>query len=144
MSGGSDEEPSMRPKEPTGGDDLDLFRARLENIVDQRHPLVRLAALIDWSRFDEAFGALYSDGVGRPGLPTRLRVGLHLIKHMDALADEVLCARYLDSPYVQVFCGETYFQLVLHQHCSGVAAPPRRDADRRDRARRRNLRGLLG
>jgi IS5 family transposase len=29
---------------------------------------------------------------------------------MDGLADEVVCARYLDSPYVQVFCGETYFQ----------------------------------
>jgi len=27
-------------------------------------------------------------------------VGLHLIKHMDGLADEVVCARYLDSPYV--------------------------------------------
>jgi IS5 family transposase len=69
----------MRPKEPTGGDELDLFRARLENIVDQRHPLVRLAALIDWGRFDAAFGALYTDGIGRPGLPTRLMVGLHLL-----------------------------------------------------------------
>jgi IS5 family transposase len=100
----------MRPKEPAGGDEFDLFRARLENIVDQRHPLVRLAALIDWGRFDEAFGALYTDGIGRPGLPTRLMVGLHLLKHMDGLADEVVCARYLDSPYVQLFCGERYFQ----------------------------------
>jgi IS5 family transposase len=75
MNGARDEEPPMRPKEPAGGDDLDLFRARLENIVDQRHALVRLAALI----FDEAFGALYSDGIGRPGLPTRLMVGLHLL-----------------------------------------------------------------
>jgi transposase, IS5 family len=81
MDGARDEEPPMRPKEPTGGEDLDLFRARLENIVDQRHALVRLAALIEWDRFDEAFGALYSDGVGRPGLPTRLMVGLHRLKH---------------------------------------------------------------
>src|SRR5215217_2676344 len=40
-------------------------------------------------------------------------VGLHLIKHMDGLSDEAVCARYLDSPYVQLFCGETHFQHVL-------------------------------
>ena len=26
------------------------------------------------------FGSLYTDGIGRPGLPTRLLVGLHLLK----------------------------------------------------------------
>jgi IS5 family transposase len=104
------EEPPMRPKEPEGTEDLELFRSRLESIVDARHPLVRLATLIDWRRFDEAFGALYKDGVGRPGLSTRLMVGLHLLKHMDGLSDEAVCARYLDSPYVQLFCGESYFQ----------------------------------
>ena len=100
----------MRPKEPVESDDLELFRSRLENIVDARHPLVRLAKLIDWRRFDEAFGALYTEKIGRPGLPTRLMVGLHMLKHMDGLSDEAVCARYLDSPYVQLFCGETYFQ----------------------------------
>jgi transposase, IS5 family len=110
IGGVTAEEPPMRPKEPTGSEDLELFRSRLENIVDTRHPLIRLAKLIDWRRFDEAFGALYKDGVGRPGLATRLMVGLHLLKHMDGLSDEAICARYLDSPYVQLFCGETYFQ----------------------------------
>jgi transposase, IS5 family len=100
----------MRPKEPRGSDDLELFRSRLETIIDPRHPLVRLAKLIDWSRFDAAFGALYTERIGRPGLPTRLMVGLHLLKHMDGLSDEAVCARYLDSPYVQLFCGETHFQ----------------------------------
>lgn len=59
----------MRPKEPKGSEDLELFRSRLESIVDLRHPLVRLAKLIDWRRFDEAFGALYKDGAlaCRPG-----------------------------------------------------------------------------
>ena len=103
----------MRPKPPEPTDQADLFRARLDNLVDPRHPLVRLAALIDWSRFEESFGALYSEGVGRPGLPTRLMVGLHLLKHMDGLSDEAVCARALDSPYVQLFCGETHFQHAL-------------------------------
>ena len=103
----------MRPKPPDPADQPELFRARLDNLVDPRHPLVRLAGLIDWQRFENSFGPLYKDGVGRPGLPTRLMVGLHLLKHMDGLSDEAVCARYLDSPYVQLFCGEAQFQHVL-------------------------------
>lgn len=103
----------MRPKQPKTEPQEDLFRTRLENLVDPRHALVRLARLIDWGRFEAEFGPLYTDTVGRPGLPTRLMVGLHLLKHMDGLSDEVMCARYLDSPYVQLFCGETYFQHTL-------------------------------
>ncbi|WP_372623322.1 transposase [Falsiroseomonas sp.] len=83
------------------------------NLVDRRHALVRLAGLIDWQRFATAFGPLYREGIGRPGLPTRLMVGLHLIKHMDGLSDDAVCARFLDSPYVQLFCGETHFQHAL-------------------------------
>ena len=100
----------MRPKQALPETDQELFRSRLENIVDARHPLVRLAGLVDWQHFEAAFGALYKDGIGRPALPTRLMVGLHLLKHMDGLSDEAVCARYLDSPYAQLFCGETYFQ----------------------------------
>jgi transposase, IS5 family len=100
----------MRPKQALPETDQELFRSRLENIVDARHPLVRLAGLIDWQQFEVAFGALYKDGIGRPALPTRLMVGLHLLKHMDGLSDEAVCARHLDSPYAQLFCGETYFQ----------------------------------
>jgi transposase, IS5 family len=99
----------MRPNDPPASSNLELFRSRLENIIDARHPLVRLARLIDWQRFAEAFGPLYKDA-GRPGLPTRLMVGLHLVKHMDGLSDEAVCARYLDSPYVQAFCGEEFFR----------------------------------
>jgi len=102
----------MRPKQPSAEPQEDLFRARLENLVGPRHALVRLAGLIDWGRFEAAFGALYTDG-GRPGLPTRLMVGLHLLKHMDGLSDEAVCTRYLDSPYAQLFCGETFFQHAL-------------------------------
>ena len=103
----------MRPKQPDQSETPELFRARLENLIDRRHPLVRLAELIDWRVFEESFGPLYKEGVGRPGLPTRLMVGLHLLKHMDGLSDEAICARYLDSPYVQLFCGESYFRHAL-------------------------------
>jgi hypothetical protein len=39
----------MRPKQPEAEPQEDLFRARLENLVDPRHALVRLAGLIDWA-----------------------------------------------------------------------------------------------
>ena len=103
----------MPPKLNVQPGDLELFRSRLENIIDQRHPLVRLTRLIDWPLFEARFGALCVEGVGRPGLPTRLMVALHLLKHMDGLSDEAVCARYLDSPYVQAFCGESHFQHAL-------------------------------
>lgn len=59
----------MRP-EPAKSADADLFRMHFDNLLDQWHELVRLGVLIDWKRFDEAFGLLYRDRVGRPCLPT--------------------------------------------------------------------------
>ena len=45
----------MKPsKQSSGG--KDLFRERLDAIIDLKHPLVRLAGLVPWSDFDEAFG----------------------------------------------------------------------------------------
>jgi IS5 family transposase len=101
----------MRPRIPAAAlAQDDLFRSRLDVIIDLRHPLVRLARAIDWSVFDEAFDPLFDDKNGAPALPTRLMVGLHMIKHMDGISDEKVCARFLDSPYVQYFCGEAFFR----------------------------------
>lgn len=99
----------MRPKQPEARPD-DLFRSSLESILDPGHELVQLAGLIDWTRFDDAFGAHYHDRKGRRGLPTRLMAGLHLLKHMKGLSDEETCATWLENPYFQAFCGETHFQ----------------------------------
>jgi transposase, IS5 family len=89
-----------------------MFRNRLDNMIDMRHELARLAGLIDWRRFDEAFGGLYAEK-GRPGLPTRLMVGLHLLKHARGVSDEQVCAQWIENAYFQFFCGETYFQTRL-------------------------------
>jgi hypothetical protein len=51
----------MRPKSPNPPNTDDLFRNRLSNILDQRHALLRLAGLIDWSRFEQEYGALYAE-----------------------------------------------------------------------------------
>lgn len=73
------------------------------------HPLVRLAARIDWKVLDDRFGLVCQTGPGQPRLPTRLVAGLFILKHMHNLSDEVLCARWIENPYYQYFCGELSF-----------------------------------
>ena len=100
----------MRPKERRDSGQNDLFRARLDQIVDIGHPLARLAATIDWRFLEERFGAVYSDKPGQPPLPTRLMAGLSILKHTHNLSDEELCARWVENPYFQLFCGEEFFR----------------------------------
>src|SRR5579864_3209391 len=100
----------MRPKERREGGEQDLFRARLDQIIDLDHALVRLAGAIDWRFLEEKLGAVYTDEPGRPPLPTRLMAGLSILKHSYNLSDEVLCERWVENPYFQCFCGEEFFQ----------------------------------
>jgi IS5 family transposase len=87
----------------------DLFQPALEEIIDMGHALVRLAKEIDWSFLDQRFSAVCQGGPGQPPLPTRLVAGLMILKHTHNLSDEVLCARWLENPYCQYFCGEEVF-----------------------------------
>src|SRR5947209_10136297 len=87
----------------------DLLRPALEEIVDLGHPLVRLAREIDWGFLDSRFAGVCASGAGQPPLPTRLVAGLFILKHMHDLSDEVLCARWIENPYFQFFCGELSF-----------------------------------
>jgi transposase, IS5 family len=95
-----------KPTLPTSGD---LYRSRLDQILDQRHELVRLASLIDWDRFDQEFGRFYR-ALGRPAKPTRLMVGLSYLQHTFNLSDEAVVQRWIENPYWQWFCGCEYFQ----------------------------------
>jgi transposase, IS5 family len=100
----------MRPKERRETGQTDLFRARLDQIVDLQHPLAKLACTIDWGFLEERFGEVYRDGPGQPPLATRLMAGLSILKHLHDLSDEVLCERWLENPYYQLFCGEEFFR----------------------------------
>lgn len=99
----------MQPRKPVPSDH-ELFRMLLENMIDPGHGLVKLAKRIDWARLDAEWGKFYNEQKGRPGLRTRLMAGLHLLKHMEGLSDEEVCARWVENPYWQSFCGETFFQ----------------------------------
>jgi len=98
----------MRPKTRLF-DQAELFRSRLDNMLDQRHSLFKLAGKIDWLVFDECYGMVYAE-VGRPGIPTRLMVGLHYLKYSFNMSDESVVQGFVENPYWQYFCGFEYFQ----------------------------------
>lgn len=60
-----------KPRERRETGEQDLFRSRLDQIINMRHELARLAQTINWPVLEERFGAVYSDGPGMPPLPTR-------------------------------------------------------------------------
>ena len=98
----------MRPKKPNNAPQL--FQSRLDQILNMKHPLIVLSTQIEWSAFEEQFGSYYSDAVGRSGVPTRLMVGLHYLKHAFDLSDESVVMGFVENPYWQYFCGYEYFQ----------------------------------
>lgn len=100
----------MQPSNKKTDNRLDLFRERLDSILNRRHELYQLAGLIDWDVFENDFGKLYSVKKGRPGIPIRLMVGLSYLGHAFSLSDEAVVEKWVENPYWQYFCGETYFQ----------------------------------
>ena len=108
----------MKPKQSPASEQtqLQLFQSRLDSQLNPDHPLVILAELMDWDRFDEAYEPLFCPEKGAPALPTRLMVGLEYLKYTYNLSDEALVARWLENPYWQYFCGEVFFQTVPPLH----------------------------
>ena len=98
-----------RPPERRNTNEQDLFRSRLDRIINMAHELVRLADTIDWPFLEHRFGEVYSDGPGMPPLPTRLMAGLAILKYTFDLSDEDVCARWVENPYFQYLCGEEFF-----------------------------------
>ena len=87
-----------------------MFGARLSELLNPEHPLYVLAERIDWSEFGAAIDACYADELGRPGVNTRLMVGLLYLKHAYDESDESVVARWVENPYWQFFCGLCYMQ----------------------------------
>ena len=111
----------MRPKSSNESPQGDLFRSRLEHMLDRKHELYRLANLIDWQMFDDQFGPLYAQGNGRPGIPIRLMVGITYLSHAYNLSDEEVLKRWVENPYFQYFCGESHFQHKIPMNPSSLS-----------------------
>ena len=100
----------MPPKKTDTTPEFDLFRSQLSNLLDQRHALYKLAALINWSSFEDEFGTFYCDHNGSPGKPIRLMVGLEYLKQIHDVSDDQVVAGWVENPFWQYLCGEEYFQ----------------------------------
>ena len=99
----------MKPRQTKTMLQKDLFQPQLVDIINPNHPLVRLAKIIDWNLLDNELGVHFAT-VGAAALPTRLMAGLLYLQHLHNLSDEMVLEQWLESPYYQYFCGETFFQ----------------------------------
>ena len=114
----------------------DFFRARLDQMIDLRHPLAVLARRMPWSHIETALSPAFArknvegkviadddlfggtvetaDGgaspAGRPRLPIRLMSALLYLKHAFNLSDEELVERWSENVVWQYFSGQTYYE----------------------------------
>lgn len=114
----------------------DFFRARLDGMVDPRHPLVVLTGRLPWAQIEQVlapcferkartpgtatardmlgeheleFGGGVGSG-GRPRLPVRLMASLLYLKNSFNLSDEELAARWSENVVWQFFSGMEYYE----------------------------------
>jgi IS5 family transposase len=105
----------MKPAKRSKEYQQDLLKTQLVDLIDMSHSLVQLADKFNWQRIDELCAAKFCQDNGRPGLSSRLVIGLLLLKQMNGLSDEEICSKFIENPYYQYFCGNRHFehQLVM-------------------------------
>ena len=92
----------MRPKNSESeGHQLELGAVLLESFINMEDELVILGNVIDWKHFCKIFGKSFHESQCRPGLPTRLMVGLTYLKYLHNLSDEKVIKQLLQNPYWQ-------------------------------------------
>lgn len=100
----------MLKENPKTSGQEDLFRSRLEAIIDMEHELAKLGRLVEWDALATDLSSHYCVANGRPGAPIRLMAGLLFLKDLKGLSDEEVCETWRENPYFQYFCGEEFFQ----------------------------------
>jgi DNA-binding MarR family transcriptional regulator len=84
------------------------LRIRLDQIINKKHPLVRLAATIDWRWIETELGPC-------PGkenaveATARFVVGLLLLQSLFGLTEDEVRKRWVCDPYFQYFTGDGFF-----------------------------------
>jgi IS5 family transposase len=98
----------MRPKNEQKT--LEIFKVRLEEIINKEHPLVRLSETINWKALEEKLTQKYSEKMGAPGKEIRLMVGLQYLKYIYNESVEMIVQKFVENPYYQFFCGNECFE----------------------------------
>ncbi len=101
----------MGPKasERTG----DLFRQPLDEQINMKHPLVRLAGLINGDWLSALMSKSFTSSRGRPATSPRLIAGFLYLQYAFNLSDEEVMLGWIENPCQQFFTGETYLQTEL-------------------------------
>ena len=112
----------------------DFFRARLDQMINLRHPLAVLARRMPWERIEAALAPAFArknrpgqgmagsdlfdptleiagagvSAAGRPRLSIRLMAALLYLKHAFNLSDEDVVARWAETVVWQYFSGQEY------------------------------------
>jgi IS5 family transposase len=89
---------------------LEIFKVRLEAIINKSHPLVKLSDTINWKELEKKLSEKYAEKMGAPGKEIRLMVGLQYLKYMYNESDEMIVQKFVENPYYQYFCGNEYFE----------------------------------
>ena len=87
-----------------------MFKNRLDQILNYKHPLFGLANQINWNFVEKEFSDYYSEDNGRPALPIRLVVGVHYLKSAYNVSDEGVVEAVIKNGYWQYYLGYEYFQ----------------------------------
>ena len=79
--------------------------------LSSRNRWLKLAEALPWEKIDAAYGRYFSAGYGRPAKDSRLACGLLAVKQLKNISDEDAVTEFMESPYIQAFCGQEYFTL---------------------------------
>jgi IS5 family transposase len=114
----------------------DFFRARLDQMIDHKHPLVVLGSRMPWNQIEAALAPAFErkdraerlvtdtdlfgttleiagggkSAAGRTRLPIRLMASLLYLKHAHDLSDEQVVERWSENVVWQYFSGQPYYE----------------------------------
>lgn len=113
----------------------DFFRARLDHMIDLRHPLCVLSCRMPWQQIEASVSHLFmrkarasvampdldlfgeapvavarASNAGRPRVPLRMMIALLYLKHAFNESDEGVVERWGETPTWQFFSGQAHFE----------------------------------
>ena len=77
--------------------------------LDKDNEWVKLAKMIPWHEFEDAYADLFPSGTGQPACSVRIALGALLIKDRYQFSDEETVAHITMNPYLQYFIGLTAY-----------------------------------
>jgi IS5 family transposase len=113
----------------------DFFRARLDHMIELRHPLCVLSSRMPWQQIEACVSHLFmrkarvsvampdldlfgeapvvtgrASNAGRPRVPLRVMIALLYLKHAFNESDEGVVERWGETPTWQFFSGQAHFE----------------------------------